>query len=1119
MASKSQHVMSFILNAQQNAGFQAVFSKAQQEVSRLGKEIKDLERLQGQVSGYQTQQSAMQKTEEKLQRLTQRQALVKEQMRSASAEALPELKEKYLKLEQQVSDTTSALERQNQKLAVSRTRLAEAGVDTADLAAKNGELSAKLEELRKQQDKAAEGARTFGEKAAAGFSAAGDALAAAGILEALGLIADQTAKNAKAAMEYETVMAGVRRTVGGSVEENAALGRQFRELSTDIPITTSELGGIAETAGQLGIARSAVGEFTEVMAQLSTTTDLTSDSAATLLAQFANITGTTDYRRLGSVVAELGDATATTASKVVEMSQGLAAAASQAGMSERNVLAIAAAVGSLGIEAQAGSTAMSTLISTLHKAVETGEGLAEFASVSNMSAAEFKAAWGRDAAGALDAFIQGLNDTERNGRSAVVILDELGITNVRQTKAVLGLASAGDLLSGTLRQANEAWIANTALQEKAGVMYGTTESQLNMLQNAYASLRVTLGEQFMPELQGAMEAGTRVLGVVEDFVEANPQLVKAVTAFSTTALGAAGAIMTVNAAVKAFKALDMAAAFTSVPGMTVMAVGALAALAAASLELSEVTGEALDTWDALTDSHRNALQTYQDSAAAIDNEAENTLGLLSSLRELSGQSEKTAADQEQIAALCEQLNTAVPDLSLSYDAQADSLIGLTGSLDDYIESLYQAQRREKDVGRLVELRGGIGETSSALAEASAKAKELQAEFDRMAAEGSDVFAIQQELTAYKVRVAELTALLAEEQAEYDRLTSSVNEYSEAQREAADEAGALPAVLSNTKAELELLAAAYNEAYDAALGSMEGQYALWDKAAEVVPTSAASVNAALESQAKYWRDYYQNIQTVLDNAGDIAGLNELLAGLNAGDKDTVNFVAGLAQASRTDKKALEEMVSNWQEAQRAQEEAAGSFSQYASGLAGEMDGLREELVQSVQGMDLSDEAAESARATIQAYIDQAEAMKEPLRGAFAGLWQGALDTLPAVVPAVEEAGTRSKGRRRGYASGTSSAAPGAALVGENGPELVYFHGGERVLTAAETAARAESLSALPAPAAAAGSVSVQFSVTVEGNASDETVESIRDYVESGDFRERVREALEEAQAGMARRTMW
>ena len=110
------------------------------------------------------------------------------------------------------------------------------------------------------------------------------------------------------------------------------------------------------------------------------------------------------------------------------------------------------------------------------------------------------------------------------------------------------------------------------------------------------------------------------------------------------------------------------------------------------------------------------------------------------------------------------------------------------------------------------------------------------------------------------------------------------------------------------------------------------------------------------------------------------------------------------------------------------------------------------------------------------------MKEPLRRAFAGLWQGALDTLPAVVQTPESTAGRSKGRRRGYASGTDNASPGVALVGENGPELVYFHGGERVLTAGETATRAQPLSALTAPASGPGSVNVQFSVLVEGNAS-------------------------------------
>ena len=217
---------------------------------------------------------------------------------------------------------------------------------------------------------------------------------------------------------------------------------------------------------------------------LATTTDLTADNAATMLAQFANITGLTDYERLGAVVASLGDSTATTASRVVEMSQGMAAAASVAGMSERDILAIAAAVGSLGIESQAGSTAMATLISTLYKATETGNKLEDFASVAGMTADEFKEAWGKDAVGALDAFIRGLNDTERNGKSAIVVLDDLGIKNVRQTKAILGLAEAGDLLTGTIAQANQAWNENTALNEKAAIMYETTEAKITMYKNS-----------------------------------------------------------------------------------------------------------------------------------------------------------------------------------------------------------------------------------------------------------------------------------------------------------------------------------------------------------------------------------------------------------------------------------------------------------------------------------------------------------------------------------------------------------------------------------------------------------------------------------------------------------
>ena len=401
------------------------------------------------------------------------------------------------------------------------------------------------------------------------------ALETAGVIKGLEAVYDTLKECAEAAAQFETSMAGVKRTVGGSDDFIDSLGENFKRLSTEIPITSNELAGIATTAGQLGIAQADVETFTTVMAQLGTTTDLSADSAATMLAQFANITGVTDYQRLGSTVAALGDSTATTASKVVEMSQGMAAAATIAGFSERDILAVSAAVGSLGIESASGSTSMSTLISTLYKATQTGDKLEDFASVAGMSAEQFKQSWGEDAVGTMNAFIQGLNDTERNGKSAVVILDELGIKNVRQTKAILGLASAGDLLSRTIEQANTAWNQNTALGEKASVMYNTTEAKLTMMENAANNVKIAVGNALTPAISGVAEMMTGILEPLSEFIEANPAIVQGLTAF-------VGVLGLATAAVGAYTAITkLAAAANLLFGGSIPGVGIILGVAAA----------------------------------------------------------------------------------------------------------------------------------------------------------------------------------------------------------------------------------------------------------------------------------------------------------------------------------------------------------------------------------------------------------------------------------------------------------------------------------------------------------------------------------------------------------
>ena len=606
-----QYEMAFQIGAKVQGSFGSAFKSAATSVQSLQTTINELNKKQSDISSYQKTQEALERTRQKLQLYQQQYANMKAAIEGnenatyqeqnamlAKAKAIDDLKAKQEQLENKLKTTGEALQ--------------EEGVDLDNLGQASQEAKEDVEALRQEQE----------ELSASSGSAANcimELVGALGAMEALKAVGQAFKECAEQAIAFESSMAAVKRTVGGDDAFLNQLGEDFKKLSTQIPMTTEELTQIATTAGQLGIEQSKVEQFTEVMAKLATTTDLTADEAATMLAQFANITGLTDYERLGSVVAQLGDATATTASKVVQMSQGMAASASIAGFSETDIMALAAAVGSLGIEAQAGSTSMSQLISTLYKATETGENLENFAAVAGMSAEQFKKSWGEDAIGTMNRFIQGLNDTERNGRSAVVILDELGITNVRQTKAILGLANAGDLLTNTITQANDAWAQNTALNEKAGIMYETTEAKLTMMQNAANNVKVAIGDAFTPVIGAAADALTGLLEPVAEFIEANPALVQGIGAALAVMGGLTGAVVAYSAAAK-IAAAASAALTAAIPGAKLLlGIGAaIAVVTGAAVALSQAFKDSSKSMAEMDAEFDSLMDQYQQQQAVID---------------------------------------------------------------------------------------------------------------------------------------------------------------------------------------------------------------------------------------------------------------------------------------------------------------------------------------------------------------------------------------------------------------------------------------------------------------------------------------------------------------------
>jgi len=1206
LASRKEYELLLKLEAETNGTFSKTFSKAQQQILSLQKDIQSLNKTQGDISAYAKQQQAVEATNKKLDVLRQQYDNIQREIEETGHYS-SDLQNKLLAKQQQIDKTTAALDQQTQKLNQMDDALRSAGVDTSNLEKESQRLEADLGELKQKQEDAADSAQSFGNQSVQAFNAVGEAIAAAGIAAALHEIYEAYAECVGVAADFEESMSNVEALSQASAQDMAALEDMAKQLGATTKFTAKE------SADAMGYMAMAGWDTQQMLAGMPSVLQLAAASGEDLATTSDIVTDSlTAFHLTAEDTAHYVDVLAATATNantnVGIMGETFKYAAPVAGALGYSIEDVSVAIGLManaGVKGSNAGTALRNVFNGLLGGVtltSAAFGECEVSAVkSDGTMKDFGATIDE-----LRGYFDRMSESER-------VSNAMAIAGQRGYAGLLSILDATEADYSKLT--NSINNCSGAAQRMAEIKLDNMNGQLTLMNSAWEAVETTIGEQLTPTMQDLYGVGADVLGEVNTFLQDHPELIKAATAFIGVIGAATAGIVAYSAATKAvipLMKLFSATLTTTMPaigiitgvtlGVAALTASVVALTAAQETEdaqvrkLTESSRQEYERLQELQAEYENVVSVYGDTcdealylAWQIDNLSESfeankkslkdyiaecdqlnsslnetlgankntyneishdgdtTLALVHRLQDLASQTEQTVETQEEMKAIIAALNEEVPDLSLNYEDVTNGVTDFGAAIEATVKAQATMQRQQAAQKGMVDALNAQYEAEQKIAEISKEREAAQqrvndalAAYNEMAepylkrgtdsalihiaasSEAQELDAARRALQAYDAEIAELSETMQRASDDYEAYKGDLVDFAEQLNGTADSTQALNNRIEDTVAEVQSLVQAYNEAYDSAYSSVHGQYALWDEAEQVVAVSTGTINSALESQAKYWEDYNSNLQALSQRTGEIAGLSDVIASFADGSKESVNAIAGMATASDDD---LRKMVANWQKVQEEQEAASGSIADLKTDFTNTMDELQQALAEDIEAMDLSDEAAEAGRATIQAFIDSAASMEAQVQAAYDRLGLAAVRGLSAATNASVRIDTNTQGVRnvRGYASGTEDASPGIHLVGEYGPELVLFGGGERVLDAehtdrllAESRTPVAALSGFSFANGGGDTVTVSFAPVyhIEGNAQPEEIEAVlREH--DADLREQIEDVLENIAADRAR----
>lgn len=941
------------------AALDSMYKKQQEKVSTLEAALRNAQRAQEEyASRVSTAQSNIERCERALETLRRSTGDTTEEQ-----EALTKELDKWNSELEEAQAGQAAAERgvQNWQKQLNGAKV-ELNTLSDEIGKNNGYLSEarasadgcanSIDKYGKETKKAGEESGKFGDKAKSAIDNLATVLAAAGIAKTVKEIADTLMECAEAAESFETSMAKVSTLADTSVVPLETLKEEFVTLSGETGVAVGALAEAAYQALSAGVDTADVVNFVATATKTSAAGFTEASTAVDVLTTAINsykLEGT-EAERVASMLVKTQDEGKTSVGELAANMGRVIPSAAAYNVSLENLTTAYALLTKGGMNTAISTTNLGAMLDELAKSgsnvagileEQTGKSFAELmGSGSNLG--DIMTILSESVDGDATAF-SNLWSSTTAGKAALSLLNT-GAEEFDRTLGVMANSSG-------------------AVDRNFQIMADTTEFAHQRMKTAAENLKIAVGDQLNPSLERLYDVGTDAFTWAADFANEHPAVVKAVAAV-VVGLGTLAAGVT--AVVAATAALDVIMAANPIGLIAAATVAAVAAVGAFAFMMTSASEET----KAFTESLQETKAAYEELSETMEAEQESTAASAAALEELLAVEEKSAAQKAAISEIVNQLNESVPGLNLAYDEERDALEGLTAAeVTAMVEKAAAQEEYEAQVARLSEL-------YTEQSEISARLEEAQEALNTAQETGSG------NTRELKNDIDALTAAQEENAAQIAELEEASREYGEKQAEAAAKTQEMTSRVEDITAKMETLQAAYEESYNAAMESIDGQLGLFNEMDGSAKTSIDNLIGTLQGQVSYMETYAANIQKAME-----LGVDEgLIRKLSDGSEESAQILAAIVEGGEEDIAALNEQLAKVEEGKEAFSETVAEME---TDFSDQMEELVRDLDDAIQDMDLSDDAYQIGENNMQGLIDGTASKKAELVRKYAEMGRAAL----------------------------------------------------------------------------------------------------------------------------------